>query len=565
MLVKRIKQLLASAYFVLLIQPMIAQEPAVVEIRKAGGSRQDQELFPEANILIRSPKERVHLFHEGALIVSDISYFYSKRNFFKAEGDVVFTQGDSLRMTCNYIEYDGKTKKAMAWGNVFLKRPDMTLETDTLYLDRVEDKAFYNTRGVIVDSTSTLTSNRGIYFMGEKRYRFLSSVNIINPEYKINSEQLDYYTQLNQSYFYGPTKITGEAYEIICENGFYDTENEKGIFKKNATIFYDDKIISGDSLYFESKRDYAAATNNISIIDTLNNSVIQGHYGEVFKAKDSIIITKRALAINIVESDSLFIHADTLIAVGPEEERILKGFYDVRILKEDIRGKSDSIHLNQNTGLIKLLKKPLTKKQNQILTSAQRNLINPILWFGESQMTGDEIFLISNLETKKLDSLKIIGNAFVIEKDTISADGYNQIKGGVLNGALIDGVLDNIDVIKNTEVVYYLYSESDLELIGIDKTTCSALNIQFEENEIGDITFLVSPEGNVFPDKELPQNERKLKGFIWRKEERPETVDDLFSEADKELVFPAIRAFNGPLRKPERPVLKKQKKPLQLK
>lgn len=555
---RKISQLLSYVTIGLLLQPVLAQEPTIVEIRKAGGSRQDQERFPGANILIRSVKERVNLFHEGALIVSDLSYFYSKKNFFKAEGEVVFTQGDSLKLTCDYIEYDGKTKKAIAWGDVFLEQPDMTLRTDTLYLNRAENKAFYNTKGIIVDSTSTLTSNRGIYFMDEKKYRFLSNVKIDNPEYKITSERLDYFTALNQAYLYGPSNIVGETYEILCERGFYDTENQKGIFKKNATIFYDNKIISGDSLYFENSRNYAAATNNISIIDSLNNSVIQGHYGEIYKAKDSAIITKRALAINIVEEDSLFIHADTLIAIGPEDNRILKGYYDVRILKEDIRGKSDSIHLNQTTGLIKLLKKPLSKKQNQVLTNAQRNLINPILWFGASQMTGDEIFLISNLKTKKLDSLKIIGNAFVIEKDTLSSEGYNQIKGGILNGALIDGILDNIDVIKNTEVIYYLYSDTDQELIGIDKTTCSALNMTFFENEIEDITFLVSPEGNVFPEEELPLNERSLKGFIWREEERPNTVDDLFSEADKQLVFPAIRVFSGPMKKMPEKLLKEK-------
>ena len=42
-------------------------------------------------------------------------------------------------------------------------------------------------------------------------------------------------------------------------------------------------------------------------------------------------------------------------------------------------------------------------------------------------MTGDTIHLISNLETEKLDSLKVFENAFLISKDTLSDDGYNQI------------------------------------------------------------------------------------------------------------------------------------------
>ncbi|MGB1020963.1 MAG: OstA-like protein [Flavobacteriaceae bacterium] len=515
-------------FFLLGISMAWSQEPKIIEIQKAGGSNQDEEKFPGANILFKDKENKVHLFHEGALIVSDRAYFYGKSNFFKAEGEVVFTQGDSLRMTCDYIEYDGMTKKAKAWGNVFLKRPDTSLRTDTLFLNRAEKIAYYNTKGVIVDSTSTLTSNKGTYFMDQKKYRFISEVNIVNPDYRVNSQQLDYYTETDHAYLYGKSRIVGEAYEILCEQGFYDLAVEKGYFKKNATIFYDQKIIEGDSLYFENNKQYAAATNNISILDSINNSIIKGHYGEIFKAKDSAIITQRALAINLVENDSLFIHADTLMATGVPEKKILRGFYDVRIFKKDLKGRSDSIYIDQSTGLTKLLHKPLSEKEEQVFTEADRNQKNPVLWFEESQMTGDEIFLISNTKTKALDSLKIRGNAFIIEKDSLSINGYNQIQGGILDGVFKEGRLDNIVVTKNTQMIYYLYNDEDLALIGIDKTTCSGMKMAFENGEISDITFLVAPEGNVYPEEDIPENERTLKGFIWRIEERPEKVEDLF-------------------------------------
>ena len=35
-------------------------------------------------------------------------------------------------------------------------------------------------------------------------------------------------------------------------------------------------------------------------------------------------------------------------------------------------------------------------------------MLNPILWFGKSQMSGDKIFLTSDINTQKLDSLKIV-------------------------------------------------------------------------------------------------------------------------------------------------------------
>lgn len=522
------------------------EQPKIIEIIQAGGSTQDQFRFPGANILVKKEGVRVHLFHEDALIKSDVSYFYPKENFFRAKGDVVFTQGDTLIMTCDQIEYDGSSKLAKAWGKVVLERPDMNLKTDTLYLDRANSKAFYNSFGTIVDEKRKLTSIRGIYFMNEKKYRFISRVKIDDPEYELKSQQLDYYTESDKAFFYGKTTIVGEEYDIYCEKGAYDTQLQKGNFQENAVIFYDNKEIRGDSLYFENEKNYAAATNNISVIDTLNKSVINGHYGEIFKAKDSAIITRRALAVNIIDRDSLYIHADTLIATGPTEKKILRGYYDVRIFKTDLRGRSDSLHLDQSTGLIKLLKLPLSRKESQILTASQKNKKNPILWFGKSQMSGDKIFLTSDIKTKKLDSLKIIGNSWIIERDSISDNGFNQIKGGVLDGLFNEGELREIDVSKNTEVIYYMYSDEDNKLIGIDKTTCSRLKMVTNENQIEDITFFVSPDGNLFPDKDLPLNERKLEGFIWREYERPNNILELFSEEDNQFQPTEIREVSIP-------------------
>ena len=544
---KNIQVGILQIIFLLAIGKVVAQEePKIIKIIQAGGSTQDEFYFPGANILVKKEGIRVHLFHEGALIKSDISYFYPKENFFKANGDVVFTQGDSLKMTCEQIEYDGTSKLAKAWGKVVLERPDMTLKTDTLYLDRANSKAFYNSFGTIVDEKRKLTSIRGTYFMNEKKYRFITRVKIDDPEYELKSQQLDYYTESDKAFFYGKTTIVGEEYDIFCEKGAYDTQLQKGNFQKNAVIFYDNKEIRGDSLYFENERNYAAATKNVSVIDTLNKSVINGHYGEIFKAKDSAIITRRALAINIIDQDSLYIHADTLIATGPPEKKILRGYYDVRIFKKDLRGKSDSLHLDQSTGLIKLLKLPLNRKENQILSSSQKNKKNPILWFGKSQMSGDKIFLISDIKTKKLDSLKIVGNSWIVERDSISETGFNQIKGGVLDGLFKDGKLSEIDVSKNTEVIYYMYSDEENELIGIDKTTCSRLKMITKENEIEDITFFVSPDGDLFPDKDLPINERKLDGFIWREEERPNTILQLFSEEDNQFQPTEIKEVSIP-------------------
>ena len=56
---------------------LLAQESKIIQIRQAGGSSQDQERFPDANILFKSDEKRVLLYHEGALIESDQAYSVS--------------------------------------------------------------------------------------------------------------------------------------------------------------------------------------------------------------------------------------------------------------------------------------------------------------------------------------------------------------------------------------------------------------------------------------------------------------------------------------------------------
>ncbi|MCY4216260.1 MAG: OstA-like protein [Flavobacteriaceae bacterium] len=531
------------------------ESPKIIEIQQAGSASRNETIYPGATILNRSETKRVHLFHQGALIISDYAIFYPEQNNFNARGDVVFTQGDSITMTSQRLDYSGNTRIAKAYGSVHLVRTDMDLKTNTLELDRIENQVYYNTQGVIVDSVNTLTSQQGIYYVDEKKYRFLSDVVIENPSYTINSERLDYFTEINHAFLYGPTEILGQDYLIQSERGFYDMDADTGIFKQNAVIHYDNKIIYGDSLYFDNPSQYAAATSNIKLIDTINRSIIEGHYGEIFKARDSAIITNRALATNIFDNDSLYIHGDTLIVTGPEENRIFRAFYDVRLFKSDIQGKSDSLYIDETSGLTKLLKRPPTKKQLQIMTEQDRTNTNPVMWFDKTQMTGDIIKLLSNPNTRKLDSLHIDGNVLIIEKDSLSDDGYNQISGAKLRGDFDEGKLNSLDITKNTMMIYYLYSDESLELIGIDKTSCSAMRVEFELGQVVSIKFLGQPDGKVYPEVDLDPNERILEGFSYRILEKPTNIDDLFSPSDNEFQFQIIQPISF-IREDEEPTEK---------
>jgi hypothetical protein len=45
-----------------------------------------------------------------------------------------------------------------------------------------------------------------------------------------------------------------------------------------------------------------------------------------------------------------------------------------------------------------------------------------------------------------------------------------------------------------------------------------------------------------YPEEDFPEKERKLKGFIWRNDERPKSIEDLFAD-DPPLNLPKIKGL----------------------
>ncbi|MCK0178076.1 hypothetical protein MWU50_02120 [Flavobacteriaceae bacterium S0862] len=515
---------------------LFAQQKRKIEVKYAGNFEFNEEKYPGARIFFRDDSQQIHIFHDGIDMWCDQAIYYEKENFVEAYGNVIIKQGDSINMDSKYVEYSGVTKLAYASGGVVLTDPTSTIKTDTLYMDRVKQQAYYKSGGTVVkDSSGTITSQIGRYYMSNKKYQFVQNVKLVNPDYVIESDQLDYYSETGKAYLFGPTTITGETSKIYCERGFYDTKNDTGYFLKKSRIDYDDRVIEGDSLFFDRNRSFASATNNIKITDTINKAIIKGHYAEVFRDRDSVFITKRALAISVQENDSIYIHSDTLMVTGKPENRITRAYYNAKIYKSDISGKADSIHVDHKTGLTKLIN--LGRFSSNDNFAKKRS---PVLWNIGNQMTGDTIHLISNPETKKLDSLKVFDNAFIISNDTLG-DGYHQMSGKQLFGFFEDNKLSTIDIIKNAESIYYMRNDKN-ELVGTDKSKSGIIKIWITDNAIDEVRKIKDVDGNVFPEGDFPEKESLLRGFVWRDDERPKSVDNLFKD-DPPLELPVIKGL----------------------
>ncbi|WP_435262461.1 OstA-like protein [Tenacibaculum sp. nBUS_03] len=523
--------------FLLLIFNSFSQTKKI-RILSSEFSEVDEKKYPGATILIGNVK----IAHEGATLDCKQALLYKKENLFNAIGEVVIEQGDSIIQYSDFAIYNGNTKKAISWGNVEINDKEMKMKTDTLHFDRKDQVLFYQTGGTIKDKKNTLKSLKGTYFLKEKKFIAKSKVTVVNPENYLESNHLDYYTNTSLAYLYGPSTITNlkDSTKVYSERGFYDTNTEVSYFVKRAKLFLKNRTIEADSLYYDKRKGFASATNRIKIIDTIQNTVTKGNYAELYEQKDSIFIIDRAVAITEQEKDSMYVHGDKILITGKPEKRIVRIFNNVKIFKSNLQGKCDSIHTSQVTGLTRMFK-------------------SPILWSGKSQITGDSIHLVSDKKTNELDSLRVLQNAFIIQKDSLADDNYNQIKGRNIFGKFIENDLRTMLVKGNAESLYHNRDDNTQELETITKEIASDIEFKLENNEVVETKYFKKSEGKTFPPSEFPKEEKKFRGFVWRGDEQPLVMEDIFIK-DKASVFLKPKRNNKAVIKAKRKLKKENDK-----
>ena len=112
--------------------------------------------------------------------------------------------------------------------------------------------------------------------------------------------------------------------------------------------------------------------------------------------------------------------------------------------------------------------------------------------------------------------LIIISGLFLIH---CSSNNYNQIKGIKIFGKFIKGKIRNLKVDQNAEIIYHMYND-EKKLIGVDKAVSSSISMKIAQDGIDEIIFNTSPEGMLYPENFLEENEKFLEGFVNREHEK---------------------------------------------
>lgn len=445
--------------------------------------------------------------HEGALLYCDSAYFYTVENKIEAFSNVRIKVSDTLNIYGKKLRYDGNTKIAEIFENVKLVDDQTTLTTNYLNYDRNTSIASYIDKGKIVNKDNVLTSKLGYYYTSKKQFFFKKDVLLVNPKYTMESDTLLYNTKSEIAFFLGPTDIISKENKIYCENGWYNTKSDKSQFSKNSWMQTENQYLKGDSMYYDRKNKFGKAYNNVVLIDTAKNVILQGNYIENDEVLKKSMITDSALAIFVDNNDTLYLHADTLRATydSSDQIKLVRAYQKVKFYRFDIQGMCDSLSFFMIDSLISMYH-------------------SPVLWTDNNQLTADTIHLLTGKNTMK--ELFLNANAFII---SLSDTGqYNQVKGKNMHGFFAENQLYKVDVKGNSETIYYLKEDNSDDLIGINKAVSSDLLLFINKKQFETITFITSPEGVLYPVNELPVAERILKNFKWLDNKRPKEKFDVF-------------------------------------
>ncbi|MEJ8756206.1 OstA-like protein [Pontibacter sp. H259] len=443
----------------------------------------------------------VRFKQRDTFLYADSVYQYSDNTeMLEAFGNVRIVQGDSVTITGDRASYDGRKRTARMTGNVTMQDPRMNLATPSLDYDLNTKIATYTEGGTIIDPENQLQSRRGSYNTTTKEFNFQQNVKVTTADYNITAQNMRYNTQSRIVYFLGPTVIKGQRGDLYAEQGSYNTLTKISNFGKNAYILTPEYRLGGDELYYDQNTGYGVARKNVSLKSLKDDVTIRGQLGRYWRDRGVAKVSGSPVMESIMKTDTLYLSADSLIsreAQGPTGKSMLFAYNNVKIFKPDLQGKCDSLSFNRTDSVMHMN-------------------VKPVLWSEKNQLVSDTIHIY--LKNKTIDRMFMYSNAFMASEDTLS--NYNQVKGRNMIAYFTNGDLKRVNVNGNGESLYFAL-EGDTAVTGMNKAICSNMVLQFAENKLNKISFLVNPDASFIPPHELKEPDKQLQGFTWLAEQRP--------------------------------------------
>jgi len=366
-------------------------------------------------------------------------------------------QQDNVYITCDRAVQNMSRNAVELIGSVVIRQDTLTLKTDRGHYNG-ENGVASSRQGVYLnDGHVTLTAQRGTYATESKMAEFLNDVTIEDTAATITSRRMHYLRDSALVIAWDSVRIRFKGENVrILADSVRHYPDEQ-----RSEFFHDPVLWQIDTTFV--RRTVSGEIDSLAL-DTLN---IAADYmkalrdtANIFLSQGDVSIVRAQLAARA--ATALFLRSDSLI------------------------------HLSGD----------------------------PILWYGENQITGDSITAF--LSDNKLRELDVVGSAFSIsrskpaESDTLYPPGrFDQTRGKRIRMHFADSKPERIRVEQTAISLYYLYEEGALN--GVRRESSDLIIISFDDGVVDEIRSIKGVEGSYFPEQYVNGKESSynLDGFAW--------------------------------------------------
>ncbi len=532
--------------FVMAAVTAVAQRPSQ-DTSRPEGKKMDIVYADKLNFLTVDSLHRyvilvgkVHVLQEKTHFYADSAVLNEVDNSLEAFGNIHINDADSVHTYAQYLKYLGKEKKAFLNKKVRLTDGKGTLTSEELVYDVTLKIGTYLKGGKVVNKKTTLTSKEGYYYGDTKDVIFKQKVVLIDPEYKVITDTLQYNTSTEIATFTSPTTIYSDSGHRVIKTrqGYFDMRNKRGILNKRSIVEDSTYTFTADDMAVDDSTKLAEFRGNAVYRgkDTAQGFDMIANNIKTDRKKDILLATEKPILLIKQGKDSIFVSADTLYSARLSDlmktrkvpmirdsayftkpmdttagkdstNKYFEAYFNVKIYSDSLQAVGDSMFYSMRDSVFRLFR-------------------NPIVWAKENQVTGDTIYLYT--KNKKPERMYVFENAMAISK-VDSTEYFNQVKSTTINALFEDGKMHFMRAKGNAENVYYGQDEQN-RFISVNKSTADLIDVLFgNESKPRRVSFIRGFDGTSYPMRKTNHDELKIRGFKWLDNIRPKTKFDILA------------------------------------
>ena len=457
------------------------------------------------------------VFSGNSILVDDQGKIYCHRGSYRLDSgifevaDSVFVDSDSLKVITDTLRYNTKEELVLFEAYTEILLPDAEVTCSDGYFDYGRNFAHLKGDPVFRDNEKEARADIIEYDLRSEEIKLIGNGSYISTDVTARGDLIKYNQETGDGEIIGSGYVNSDG--SIMQGEVLKFNSEKEEFESDQrTEYNDDKIslIADRMKYAKEGTGPGYAYGDVIYKDTSSGITILSDSVLFNEATDYVFAygSRPLMKLEMEPGDTLYLSADTLITekIGPDSVRYFNTFQNTRFFSEDIQGVCDSLSFNERDSVFEFWG-------------------SPVIWLDSTQLKADTIQMV--LKNKKADQLILRKNSTIIS--LLEDPYYQQIKGQDIDGFFKEDKLSLVDVRRNAESIYYMTNDEN-ELMGVNRSICSRIQVMFEENEIDDIAFITNPELKFYPMKRYEHASNRLAGFIWLYYLKPQTINDLRNE-----------------------------------